>query len=178
MIARNARVLERSLDSVRSHAARIHRAVVAMIALYCAIIATSACLLVYSVLYEGADLPVFPLVLSAIILAVSLVFLKVTGSIFKNIARGHTPFTSRQATRMQAAGFLLIAKAVLEVVLSLVPPIHIEMGDVTIGFSLASDVSAGVHLDFASLIWAMLCFSLAYIFRYGTLLQKLSDDTI
>lgn len=98
--------------------------------------------------------------------------------LFDDISKGNSPFTLAQARRMQVIGVLLLLGVVLGNVLPLIPVPYSEIGDLSAGIFSASSSSAGVKIELTSVLWAIVCFSFSYVFRYGALLQQLSDETV
>jgi len=98
--------------------------------------------------------------------------------LFDDISKGSSPFTLAQAHRMQVIGVLLLLGVVLGSVLPLMPVPYSEIGDLSAGMFSTSSSSAGVKIELTSVLWAIVCFSFSYVFRYGALLQQLSDETV
>lgn len=99
--------------------------------------------------------------------------------IFGEIANGSTPFSARNAKRIRLVGWILIAEAALELVVSpgFFSLINIQGFDV--GFIPQSGITYPVlPINIQALVFAGVCFSLALIFEYGSLLQRLADEII
>ncbi|WP_302396738.1 hypothetical protein [Eggerthella sinensis] len=104
--------------------------------------------------------------------------LKVLIDIFSDAAKGESPFTLKQVTRLRLIALLLVAYAAVEATLSLGSAI-LHVNGLDVGY-MATDSGANaiVPLDFAPVIAAAAVFAFSYVFKYGVLLQELSDETL
>lgn len=103
-------------------------------------------------------------------------------SIFKDISKGSSPFTRRQARRLRIAALLQIAHAAFSAVMS---PVVLEiMGfeAVALGAMVGSSSTEGmarfIPINVGDIVLAVVLFCAALIVEYGSLLQQLSDDTL
>lgn len=98
--------------------------------------------------------------------------------IFKDISSGASPFSVKQSNRIQAAALLFVVYAVLDLIwcpqlLSL-----LSIGTVDIGYQNLTSGPLVLQLDTGVLAAAAMLFCLSLIFRYGAVLQRLSDDIV
>lgn len=106
--------------------------------------------------------------------ALLFVFLK----IFSSIVSGESPFTIEQVRRFRLAAALLLLLAVIEAFLSA----SFSYGSQILGMNvLAAGGSATeqsyININVLALFFAAALFSVSVIFQYGTLLQRLTDET-
>ena len=111
-----------------------------------------------------------------------LFMLWVPASIFRDISRGESPFTSAQANRLKIAAILLVFHSLFSLLMS--PAILNVAGldGAVVGLavgSASSEVSDRiVPINVGDIVLAIVLFCAALIVEYGSLLQKLSDDTL
>lgn len=106
----------------------------------------------------------------------SLVFI-VLVRIFGDIFIGNSPFTVEQSKRLRLIGFLMLADIVFIALSSATPFPETHIGTLTLGI-VPPEKPEGITIDVSSLLWAILCFCFSCVFRYGALLQQLSDETV
>ena len=112
--------------------------------------------------------------LSVVVVAILLAILS---KAFQDVSKSQSPFTVKQANRITTMGVLLMVNVILEAVSSLVVPISSELADVSAGF-VSTPLTMNLYIDVMSLMAAIVCFCLSYLFRYGALLQWLQDETL
>lgn len=95
-----------------------------------------------------------------------------------DVMKGHSPFTDKQVRRLVVAGFLFLAIALVELVFPLDMSWNLAGGSEAHIMLDASTISAGTNVNVAALLFAFASFCLSAIFKYGIILQKLSDDTV
>ena len=100
--------------------------------------------------------------------AVVAAILFMASFIFKNISRGGSPFTQKNANRLKIISLLLIALS------AVIPPLHALVSLVM----LSSVSSLVVYFNFTYAIFAAVFFCLALIFEYGAELQQQADETL
>lgn len=103
--------------------------------------------------------------------------LYVIGSIFGSIRHGDTPFTMRVSRQIKAVSFLLLASFLLEAFVSAIPFDGYSLGIMRIGLA-RQEGGVVANLSVSTLIASVIGFVLSYVFKYGALLQQLSDDTV
>lgn len=103
--------------------------------------------------------------LMVVILAFVLVTVIVMMSIAKSIYREYTPFTKTNVRRLE-----VLAMAFLLLPVPLAPLVYVLMGELT-----AEDV---ILFSVGSVLTAAVFYCLALVFRYGSWLQKESDETL
>lgn len=106
----------------------------------------------------------------------SLVFIMLI-RIFGDIFIGNSPFTIEQSKRLRLIGFLMLADIIFIALSSATPFPGTHIGMFTLGI-IPPENPEGITIDVSSLLWAILCFCFSYVFRYGALLQQLSDETV
>ncbi|MRX83540.1 hypothetical protein [Eggerthella guodeyinii] len=113
--------------------------------------------------------------------AVSCLILFVAIKVFDDIARGTSPFTEKQASRIRLIGILLVAGVVLDIPSLVIDPLMVQSSQVHLGIGPAQDSPTGnpeLRVNMPLVYGAALSFFLSYVFKYGALLQRLSDDTV
>ena len=108
---------------------------------------------------------------------VSVSILYVVGTIFGSIRHGGTPFTIPIARQIKIVSLLLLASFFLDFLVSAIPLDDYSLGIVRIGIAKQGD-GVIANLSVSTLVASMIGFVLSYVFKYGALLQQLSDDTI
>ena len=98
-------------------------------------------------------------------MSVSLVVLIMMMNISGAIHREYSPFTGKNVKRLE-----VVALAYLLLPVVVAPMVYSVVGELT-----AFDV---VVLSFASVLLAMVFYCLSLVFRYGSWLQKESDETL
>ncbi|MDO4443804.1 MAG: hypothetical protein Q4B69_08040 [Slackia sp.] len=100
------------------------------------------------------------------------------GGMAKDMAAGASPFTFGNARRIKAVGWLFVAGVAIELLFS---P---GFAAITVGMvEFVSQPAAAVDfpvlpVDIASIIGAIVSFSLASVWRYGALMQAQMDDLV
>ncbi|MCL1799121.1 MAG: hypothetical protein FWG23_05235 [Eggerthellaceae bacterium] len=98
---------------------------------------------------------------------------------FSDVIAGESPFTLKQAKRLRTLGTVFLLLAVAEALLSVL------FGPLSYGaelpggglIGLVTVESSMISVNLSMLIVAVMCYGFAVIFKYGILLQQLSDDT-
>ena len=107
------------------------------------------------------------------------ILLIVTLRVFSDIVAGETPFTMKQVRRLRIAGTVLIAFSLIDTLISASFYFITDIAGQYSGVIASSGIdSSFIHIDLTSIIAALACYGLALIFKYGILLQELSDDTL
>lgn len=120
-------------------------------------------------------LGLIPMLLSVI---TSCGVLFVIAKVFEDISKGSSPFTFVQSRRIALVGGLLVVGVVLEAFISPNISAIVSVGGADLGFDATSRENPAIFINRFYLIGAIVCFCLSYVFNYGALLQRLSDDTI
>lgn len=95
---------------------------------------------------------------------------------FSDVVGGGSPFTTKQVKRIRLASLLLVILVVTEVFLS--TDFSTQAQVLGVSFGMTSDESRGPFaVNVAVLLFAMTLFGFSVLFRYGVLLQRLSDET-
>lgn len=98
--------------------------------------------------------------------------------ISRDMARGDSPFTVAHARRIAAIGWTLVAVSLVELVAS--PGfISITLGPIfLVNSPSAMFDELALPVDVGAILGAVCCFSLATIWRYGSLLQDQTEDLV
>lgn len=112
--------------------------------------------------------------LAAGVVAVLIVILS---KAFQDVSESQSPFTIKQAKRIMLMGLILILNVAVEAISSAFAPIASEYAGVNVAF-VSAPLTTNLHIDVMSLVAAIVCFCLSYLFRYGALLQWLQDETL
>lgn len=124
-------------------------------------------------LYDG-----FRLLTGFLWLSILVMVFWVASNIFKDISRGRSPFTLKNAKRITYLGWAMILIAVVELIVSpgFFAAVHAPGFDVAA--ILTDDAeSLLIPVDVKPIVLAFICFGLSCIFEYGSLLQQVSDET-
>ena len=115
-----------------------------------------------------------PVAVSAFI---NIYILYVIGGICNSIRHGSSPFTMHTSRQIKVVSFLLLASFVLQAVVSVIPFDGYSLGVMRIGLAKQED-GVVADLSISTLLASVIGFVLSYVFKYGALLQRLSDDTV
>lgn len=113
----------------------------------------------------------------AVFASVNVYILYVIGNVFNHMRKGITPFTVHVSRQIKIVSFLLLASFFLGAFVSALPLGDYTLGIVKIGLSKQGD-GVVANLSISTLVASMVGFVLSYVFKYGALLQQLSDDTV
>ena len=91
----------------------------------------------------------------------------VASFIFKDMHRGITPFTTRNANRLRVISLLIIALSIV------IPPLKMLLTMI-----FFTSVRAYFSISAGQIIFAIMFFCLAHIFEYGAELQREADETL
>lgn len=106
------------------------------------------------------------------IAAMLIVFIK----ILSDVSKGESPFTMMQVKRLRTIAGLLLLYGVLDFAVSL-NTAAVQLSGLDAGYISVSG-NAIVFLNLSPLIAAAVVFAFSFVFKYGVLLQELSDDTL
>ncbi len=106
------------------------------------------------------------------IAAMLIVFIK----ILSDVSKGESPFTMMQVKRLRMIAGLLLLYGFLDFAVSL-NTAAAQLSGLDAGYISVSG-NAIVFLNFSPLIAAAVVFAFSFVFKYGVLLQELSDDTL
>lgn len=122
--------------------------------------------------YSGSLVAFIMLATQSLLLAISLWFLR---QVFCDIARG-LPFSTDQTARFFKVGILLLLYTFIELIPYDIANLHFSMGSITLGIELAKCQPPLINLG--TLLCSITFLTISAVFRYGHLLQSISDDTI
>lgn len=130
------------------------------------------------ILGSGSNSNVFSLILHIARGAIVVVLYLILVHIFEDTIHGKSPFTMKQVGRLKSAALALVVYAVLGMILGYCSAL-LQMNGFSSGY-IPSEGSENVimTIDFSPLIAAAAVFAFSYVFKYGVLLQELSDETL
>jgi hypothetical protein len=97
---------------------------------------------------------------------------------FSDVAKGESPFSMTQVKRFTLVGIILLAFTLLDALLPLMVNFVAEAFGYIVGLTESSTNGLIIKVNILALVAALSCFGLAYVFKYGILLQELSDETL
>lgn len=113
---------------------------------------------------------------------VTILIILVLRDMLRDIASGESPFALYQARRLRFIAILQIAHAIVTAIGSPAFLKVIGLGDATLGATIGSaSIDGAAHfipINAGDIVLAIVLFCAALIVEYGSLLQKLSDDTL
>jgi hypothetical protein len=107
-----------------------------------------------------------------VIAAMFVIFIRA----FTDVAAGKTPFAMIQVKRLRVIALLLIFYAILDFAITANSSL-LNINGLDSGFFSTND-NAIIPLNFGPLIAAGVLLAFSYVFKYGVLLQKFSDDSL
>lgn len=129
--------------------------------------------------YLLGTLPLAKYVLEVVVVLLAIWVLK---EIFQGIARSSSPFSLRQALLLRAAALLQVVHAAYVTMTSPAVLAIFGVNDAILGASVSnasSEIAARfIPINVGDIVLAIVLFCAALIVEYGSLLQKLSDDTL
>lgn len=96
--------------------------------------------------------------------------------VFSDVAKGESPFSMRQVKRLRLISYMLVAYTVFDFVISWNSSL-LQVGGVDVGY-VSTNGNSIIAINFAPLVAAAVVFAFSFVFKYGVLLQELSDDTL
>lgn len=96
--------------------------------------------------------------------------------IFSDVAQGDSPFTMAQVKRLRIISLLLVCYGALDNIITNASAL-IQYNGFNSGY-MSTNENAVFAVYLAPLIVAAAVFAFSYVFKYGVLLQKLSDETL
>ena len=139
-----------------------------------------ACLMIAGHIRDGSDTIGLDAIAYFILFGLLIVFLLIiTLRIFSDICANESPFSFKQVKRLRFMGSAFLISTAIEALLSL--SFSFDMPKVSSFIGLVGNSTSDpsyIHVNVLTLIIALACFGLAIIFKYGILLQQLSDDTL
>lgn len=107
--------------------------------------------------------------------AVIIAFASILG-VFSDVAKGESPFSMRQVKRLRLISCMLIVYAILDFLISWNNSLF-QVGAIEVGY-VSTNGNSIIAFNFSPLIAAAVVFAFSFVFKYGVLLQELSDDTL
>lgn len=94
--------------------------------------------------------------------------------IFSDTAKGRSPFTMLQVRRLKTISAMLIMYAVFDIAMKY-NAVFLQFNNMNSGYASMDSV---LTIDLAPIIVAAVVFAFSFVFKYGVLLQELSDETL
>lgn len=175
-----------SLGRVRRVCRFIYIALKVLFAVFCVAWIVSLGTILYSLVnpsafaeIENADLPslILCILYGAIAAAMFVVFIRM----FAGVAKSESPFTLIQVKRLRIISMLLVFYAIVDACVAISTPFLqlCQMGSNQMGSGYASTTEWVVFpINFSAFIAAVVVFAFSFVFKYGVLLQKRSDETL
>lgn len=110
--------------------------------------------------------------------AVTISLLFVAFRSFSDVANGESPFTLKQVSRFRFAALLLLTLAIVDTLLSTAFVYGFDIAG--IDFAASGNhgvVQRHVRINAEPLFFAVILYGISVLFRYGVLLQRLTDET-
>lgn len=101
---------------------------------------------------------------------------KLVTNVFRDVARGTTPFTLIQVKRIRIAALIIALDALFGAILSPGFLSALQLGGLNIGYTVIGHPS--IPIDLGEILAAVCLLCLSFVFKYGVLLQKFSDETL
>lgn len=108
----------------------------------------------------------------------AVVLLKIGEFFFKDVAKGNSPFTIEQANRVRLAAVIFVVYGVFDLLWSPDLASALFLDHVSIGVWTMNNGPIITHINSGVFIASIVFFALSIVFRYGVLLQIVSDDTL
>ncbi|MDY4535088.1 hypothetical protein [Tractidigestivibacter sp.] len=122
--------------------------------------------------YEGS---ISDLLLMIVQSALASTALCIITRVFVDIAK-KKPFYIGQASHLMIAGILMLVCTFVEVIPYDSATLSLTLGPLYIGLELSK--SPGCFINLGSLLCSISLLTISAVFRYGYLLQRISDDTV
>ncbi len=112
----------------------------------------------------------FPMVFNALVLLI-------LANVFRSISKGLPLFSIGQSNKIAVVGIIFLLSFFSDLLLSAALIADPQMHLVSFGI-LPFQEQESIKVNVSTLVGALVCFCLSFAFRYATLLQELSDDTV
>jgi hypothetical protein len=131
--------------------------------------------------YGWAGILEAPVLFNYLILGLlSAVFVRMMMLVLRDVSKGETPFTRKQSKRVRLISYLMFARVLLELLLSIIATTLHSSGLIlwTYPVSVSLEPTPTLYLNLEALIFAIVLYSISIVFEYGALLQRDSDDIL
>lgn len=108
-------------------------------------------------------------------IVVAVIFIT-TIKVFSDTAKGRSPFVIVQVRRLRLISLMLVLYTLLNTMFNMFTASNSTLWNYGQGVQSVGNILVAV--DFAPLIAAGVVFAFSFVFKYGVLLQELSDDTL
>lgn len=119
---------------------------------------------------------VFYSVIMALIGLLLFFVLVIVGLMFRDIGEGETPFSDKQVKRLRIIALLLVFYVFVDALQSGSADGLLHVGDLKLHVSFTERPLTKINVGM--LAGALVCFCMSSVFRYGLLLQLVSDDVV
>lgn len=94
------------------------------------------------------------------------------------IGRGESPFNTLRVHQIRLLGVLFLLIAVANFLVAPGSQIGAQDGAAKMAFYSAAPEGTAVDIDFESILVAIVCFALSLVFKYGSTLERETDDLV
>lgn len=98
--------------------------------------------------------------------------------IFREIGRNASPFTPLRVRQIRVLGLLFLATAICGFFITPGTDVGAVNGNAHMLIESNASASDSVNIDVTSLMIAIVCFALSFIFSYGATLEQEADDLV
>lgn len=178
MIGEEERIISDEISAVRKVCKIIRMVILVALVLFCAIVALFVGLLIVRSL-DSASSVVLGSIGYVLLFGLDVAaILFIAARVFREAEQGH-PFARKQVSRLRCISILFVVYALIECIFAVNFQGTASIGGFDIGV-LGGDVSPtpSSFVNVGALLFAVAIYCVSFIFRYGSLLQEMSDDTV
>lgn len=181
MVNEEAVVTERSLSKIKKVCKFIGYAMKIILVLFCISWVAVAAIMISTIVGFSGQNGIETIDVSNLLLflAYGVVFgvtIVVLTKVFSDTARGETPFAMIQVKRLRLIALMLIIYAALDI-FTVSNTASLQFNGVDSGF-ISTNENSFLAVNFTPIIAAAVLFAFSFVFKYGVLLQELSDETL
>ncbi|MEG0503588.1 MAG: hypothetical protein RR547_02995 [Raoultibacter sp.] len=153
-------------------------------ALFCtawAIMFAALCILAFfpGFISDSPSIGLMPIVMCIVFGSLVAILLRSAWQVFRDVPKGGSPFSRTQVRRIRRIAYVLLAYAVAEMIFSAGTALLVSGGDTVIGYSVTSGQDVPIiSINVGMFAFSIIFYCLSLVFEYGTLLQRLSDETL
>lgn len=96
---------------------------------------------------------------------------------FADIVAGSSPFTEKQASRFRFSALMLVLFTAVDAFLPTGLITSLDFFGSDVAFYGSNETQLPIKIDFLPLFFAAILYGVSILIRYGTLLQRLTDET-
>lgn len=185
MAADEIQETEHSLTRLKKVSKAISLAFRVFFCIYCVIWIALVCIFAFSAFSKTADgypmlMGIAPLISCLIFGFLMAVAIRFATLIFADVAKGESPFTTCQVKRIRWVAIVFLIYVVIEAIVPSGLASVVQNEALHVGYRISEaplDVPV-FKVNFGMLGAAVIFYCLSLVFEYGTLLQRLSDETL